>query len=68
MRKFEAHYFKRDRTYYGSVLEFGKDACVSGRTLAEVRAKLRAVLPEAIEKARRNKIRGKSVIVETISL
>lgn len=67
-QQFKAVYSKRDGKYIGFVMEFLSETSVSGRTLAEVKAKLRAALPEAIRKDRQNKIRGKDCIEETISV
>ncbi|MBI4676480.1 MAG: hypothetical protein HY748_02735 [Elusimicrobia bacterium] len=68
MEQYKARYFKRNGMFYGSVIKFGEDAFVSGESLAEVKAKLRAVLPRAVKKDRQNRIRGKRTIEETITI
>lgn len=67
MERFEAIYFKRNGEYRGFFMEF-MDTMVRGRTLAEVKAKLRAALPEAVERARRDRIQGEEFVKETIVL
>ena len=68
MQKFTARYFKRNGEYFGYTAEFGPDAMVTGRSLAEVKAKLREIIPDAARRAGRNKINGKNSVEETISV
>jgi hypothetical protein len=68
VQQFKAVYFKDGATYRGYIDGFVLDARASGRTLAEVKAKLRAAIPEALRRERQNKIRGKDSLEETISV
>lgn len=65
-KQFTAHYFKKNGQYCGYIVELGSETFARCDTLAETKAKVRELIPQALENQRKNLIRGQELLEEAV--